>query len=224
MGKNVKIAPSLLAADFLRLGDEIRKVEAAGADLLHFDVMDGHFVPNISLGICILESVRQATRLPLDVHLMLDNPEKHLDAFAAAGADGITIHLEIHPEPDAILDRIGGLGKTRGLAVNPDLPMERLAGKLARVDRLLIMGVFPGFGGQAFIQATLERLTRARQLLDAEGRAAAELQVDGGIGPKNSAAVIAAGTDCLVAGTAIFRAPDPAAAILALRGGDSPGK
>ncbi|MDR1534651.1 MAG: ribulose-phosphate 3-epimerase [Planctomycetota bacterium] len=219
MSRRVKIAPSLLAADPLRLGDEIAGIEAAGADLLHFDVMDGHFVPNISLGIGLLENVRRATRLPLDVHLMLDNPERHLAAFAAAGADGITVHLEVHPEPEAILERIGELGKTRGLAVNPDMPIERLAGRLARVDRLLVMSVFPGFGGQSFIPESLDRLARARRLLAAEGRPEAELQVDGGVGPGNCAALAAAGADCLVAGTAVFRAPDPAAAIAALRGG-----
>lgn len=218
MTKKIKIAPSLLAADFLRLGDEIRKVEEAGADMLHFDVMDAHFVPNLSLGVGILESVRKATRLYLDVHLMMDNPEKYLKAFADAGADGITVHLEVHPEPDAVLDAIGELGKDRGLSINPDMPVSRLSGRLSRVDRLLLMSVFPGFGGQSFIPESVERLRQARELLDREGRTQTELQIDGGIGPKNAAAVIAAGADCLVAGTAVFRAPDPAEAIRAIRG------
>lgn len=218
MSRRIKIAPSILAADPLRLGEEVRKVEEAGADLLHFDIMDAHFVPNLSFGPAILESVRKCTRLYLDVHLMMDNPEKYIDIFAKAGADGITVHAEIFPDPDAILDRIGALGKDRGLSLNPDMPVEKLAGRLSRVDRLLLMGVFPGFGGQAFIPATLERLTRARRLLNNEGRTGAELQVDGGVGPKNAAAIIQAGADCLVAGTAVFRAPDPAAAIQSMRG------
>ena len=218
MPKRVKIAPSLLAADFLRLGEEIGKMEEAGADLLHFDVMDGHFVPNLSMGPGILECVRRATGLYLDVHLMLDNPGKHLDAFAAAGADGITVHLESNPEPDAILDRIGALGKTRGLAINPDMPVESLAGKLSRVDRLLIMSVFPGFGGQSFIPESLDRLAAAGKLAASEGREGIELQVDGGVGPGNAGAIAAAGAGCLVAGTAVFRASNPAAAIAMLRG------
>ena len=218
MSRKVKISPSILAADFLHLGDEIRKMEDAGADMLHFDVMDAHFVPNLSLGVGMLEAVRKATSMYLDVHLMMDNPEKYLKTFADAGADGITIHLEIHPEPDAILDEIGSLGKTRGLAINPDMPVERLSGRVSRVDRLLLMSVFPGFGGQSFIPESLERLTRTRALLDGEGRAGAELQIDGGVGPANAAAIVKAGADCLVAGTAIFRAPDPAAAIRGMRG------
>ncbi|MCC8189607.1 MAG: ribulose-phosphate 3-epimerase [Planctomycetes bacterium] len=218
MPRPIKIAPSILAADFLHLGDEIRRMEDAGADMLHFDVMDAHFVPNLSLGVGMLESIRKATSLYLDVHLMMDNPEQYLETFAAAGANGLTIHLEIHPEPDAILDAIGSHGMDRGLSLNPDKPVEKLARRVSRVDRLLLMSVFPGFGGQAFIPESIERLRQARALLDAEGRSEAELQIDGGISPQNSADVIAAGADNLVAGTAIFRAPDPAAAIRALRG------
>ena len=218
MARSVKIAPSVLAADFLHLGDEIRKIEDAGADMLHFDVMDAHFVPNLSFGMPILETIRKATTLYLDAHLMMDNPEKYLKAFADAGANGITVHLEVHPEPDGVLDAVGALGLDRGLSINPDMPVERLAGRVGKVDRLLLMSVFPGFGGQSFIPESLSRLTRARELLDREGRRSAELQVDGGIGPANAAAVVAAGADCLVAGTAVFRAPDPAAAIRAMRG------
>lgn len=218
MPRTIKIAPSVLAADFMHLGDEIRKIEDAGADMVHFDVMDAHFVPNLSLGPGILESVRAFTKMYLDVHLMMDNPEKYLKAFADAGADGITVHLEVHPDPDAILDQIGALGKDRGLSINPDMPVERLAGKVSRVDRLLLMSVYPGFGGQSFIPESIGRLTQVRQLLDSEGRAEAELQIDGGVSPKNAAAIIAAGADNLVAGTAVFRAPDPAAAIRSMRG------
>ncbi|MCL2001407.1 MAG: ribulose-phosphate 3-epimerase, partial [Planctomycetes bacterium] len=156
MARRIKIAPSMLAADFLCLGDEIRKVEDGGADMLHFDVMDAHFVPNISFGPGILEYVRKATRLHLDVHLMMSEPVKYLEAFAKAGADGITIHLEACPDPGAALSNIGRLGLCRGLSINPDMPVEMLEGKLSDVDRLLIMGVFPGFGGQPFIPETLE--------------------------------------------------------------------
>ena len=218
MPKTVKIAPSVLAADFLHLGDEIRKIEDAGADMVHFDVMDAHFVPNLSLGVGILESIRKATSMYLDVHLMMSNPEKYLKTFADAGADGITIHFEVFPEPDAVLAEIGALGKDRGLSLNPDMPIKRLKGKLANVDRLLLMSVFPGFGGQAFIPESVDRLRQARALLDKEGKTGTELQIDGGINPKNAAEVAAAGADNLVAGTAVFRAPDPAAAIRALKG------
>ena len=218
MARKVKIAPSILAADFLNLGAEIRKIEQAGADMIHFDIMDAHFVPNLSLGIGMLEQIRKFTTLYLDVHLMMDNPDKYIKTFADAGADGITIHLEIHPEPAAILDAIGALGKDRGLSINPDMPVERLKGKVGRVDRLLVMSVFPGFGGQSFIPESLDRLSRVRALLDAEGREAAEVQVDGGVSAKNAPDIVRAGADCLVAGTGVFRAADPAAAIREMRG------
>ncbi len=218
MAGRIKIAPSGLAADFLHLGDEIRKIEDAGADMVHYDVMDAHFVPNLSLGMGILESIRKATGLYLDVHLMMDNPEKYIKSFVDAGADGITVHLEVHPDPDGVLDAIGSFGKDRGLSINPDMPVERLGGRVSRVDRLLLMSVFPGFGGQAFIPESIGRLREARELLEREGREGVELQVDGGVGPKNAGEIIAAGADCLVAGTAVFRAADPAAAIRAMRG------
>ncbi|MCD8138389.1 MAG: ribulose-phosphate 3-epimerase [Planctomycetaceae bacterium] len=219
MTKKVKIAPSILAADFLRLGDEIRKVEDAGAEIIHFDVMDAHFVPNLSLGVGILESVRKATSLYLDVHLMMDNAHKYLKTFADAGADGITVHLEIYPEPDEVLDAIGSLGKDRGLSINPDMPVERLSGKVGKVDRLLLMSVYPGFGGQKFIPESLDRLRAIRSLLDREGRAEADLEIDGGVSTANAAAIIDAGADTLVAGTGVFRADDPVAAVRELRSG-----
>ncbi len=218
MPNAVKIAPSILAADFLRLGDEIRRVEDAGADMIHWDVMDAHFVPNLSLGVAMLEAVRKATKLYIDVHLMMDNPDKYLQTFADAGADGITVHLEVFPEPERVLEAIRALGKDCGLSINPDMPVERLRGKVGLIRRLLLMSVFPGFGGQKFIPESLERLGAARALLDAEGRADAELQVDGGVGASNARAILAAGADCLVAGTGVFRAPDMAAAIKTLRG------
>ncbi len=218
MPRKIKIAPSILAADFLNLGREIEKIQNAGADMIHFDIMDAHFVPNLSLGVAMLEQIRNITTMYLDVHLMMDNPEKYLKTFADAGADGITIHLEIHPDPDAILDHIGHLGKDRGLSINPDMPVEKLAGKVKNVDRLLIMSVFPGFGGQSFIPESLGRLAQARALLDREGRAEAELQIDGGVSGKNAADIIRAGADCLVAGTGFFRADNPAAAVAAMRG------
>ncbi len=219
MSRSIKISPSLLAADFLHLADEIRKIEAGGADMLHLDVMDAHFVPNLSIGVPVIESVRKCTKLHLDVHLMMDNPDKYLETFAKAGADGITVHLEIFPEPDAILDRIGALGKTRGLVINPDMPVERLRGRVGKVDRLLLMSVFPGFGGQKFIPESLERLRLARRILDEAWREGAELQIDGGVNLANAGEVSRAGADCLVAGTAVFGAKDVGGAIAALRKG-----
>ncbi len=219
MTKKVKIAPSILAADFLHLGDEIRKVEDAGAEILHFDVMDAHFVPNLSLGVGMLESIRKVTSLYLDVHLMMDNAHKYLKTFADAGADGITVHLEIYPDPDAVLDEIGALGKDRGLSINPDMPVERLSGRVGKVDRLLLMSVFPGFGGQKFIPESLDRLRAIRALLDREGRAEADLEIDGGVSTANAASIIDAGADTLVAGTGVFRAADPVAAVRELRSG-----
>ncbi len=218
MSRTIKVAPSILAADFCRLGDEIRKVEDAGADIIHIDIMDAHFVPNLSMGPGLIECVRKVTKLHFDVHLMMDNPQKYLKTFKEAGADGLTIHLEIFPDPEEVLDEIGALGLTRGLSLNPDMPVEKLQGKLAKVDRLLIMSVFPGFGGQSFIPESLDRISKTRALLDAEGRDAAEVEVDGGVGVKNAKEIIAAGADLLVGGTAIFGAADPAAAIRAMRG------
>ncbi len=218
MRHKIKVAPSILAADFGRLADDIRRVEDAGADMIHIDIMDAHFVPNLSMGPGIVKSIRKVTKLHFDVHLMMDNPQKYLKTFADAGADGLTVHLEIFPDPDAVLDEIGALGLTRGLSLNPDMPIEKLRGKVAHVDRLLIMSVFPGFGGQKFIPESLERITQARALLNAEKRETAEVEVDGGVGIDNAKDIIKAGADLLVGGTAIFAAPDAARAIRAMHG------
>ncbi len=219
MNRRIKISPSLLAADFMHLADEIRKVEDAGADMLHLDIMDAHFVPNLSIGVPVVESVRKFSNMYLDAHLMMDNPEKYLKVFADAGADGISVHLEVFPEPDEILSAIGALGKDRGLVINPDMPVECLRGRLHNVDRLLLMSVFPGFGGQKFISESLDRLRQARKLIADAGRPEIELQIDGGVSLENAAEIIRAGADCLVAGTAIFRAEDPRKAVEVLRKG-----
>lgn len=211
----VKVSPSVLAADFGRLAEDIARAEAAGADTLHLDIMDGHFVPNLSFGVPVVKAIRGLTDLFLDVHLMLDNPADFLQPFAEAGADGLTVHLEVHPEPEEILDQIAALGKQRGLAINPDMPVERLDGRLEKVDLLLLMSVFPGFGGQAFIEDTYARLKKAREYI---GDRDIELQVDGGVDTKNAAAIIAAGATNLVAGTSTFRAPEMRAAIQTIRG------
>ncbi len=218
MNRKIQIAPSILAANFRRLEDDIRRIEQAGADIIHVDIMDAHFVPNLAMGPGILESIRPVTKLPFDVHLMMDNPQKYIKTFADAGADGLTIHLEIFPDPNEILDEIGSLGLKRGLSINPDMPVEKLRGNVSRVDRLLLMCVFPGFGGQKFIPESLARISEARALLDASGKTETELEVDGGVGINNAAAIRQAGADILVAGTAVFGAPDPAAAIRTMRG------
>lgn len=215
MAGKVRVAPSLLAADFTNLEREIRRIEEAGIEVLHIDVMDGHFVPNLTFGPPIVEALRKITALHFDVHLMLDNPGKFLKPFADAGADGITVHLEIHPEPEAILQEIGALGKVRGISLNPDMPVERLAGHLDYVDRILLMSVFPGFGGQKFIPESLERLRQIRALI---GERDIELEIDGGITVENAAAVREAGATLLVAGTSTFRAPDIRQAVAAIAG------
>lgn len=211
----VRVAPSLLAADFTNLEREIRRIEEAGIEVLHIDVMDGHFVPNLTFGPPLVEALRKITGLHFDVHLMLDNPGKFLKPFADAGADGITVHLEVHPEPEAILQEIGALGKLRGISLNPDMPVERLAGHLEYVDRILLMSVFPGFGGQKFIPESLERLRQIRALI---GERDIELEIDGGITVENAAAVREAGATLLVAGTSTFRAPDIRQAVAAIAG------
>jgi ribulose-phosphate 3-epimerase len=212
----VLIAPSLLAADFARLGEETRAVEAAGADWLHLDVMDGHFVPNISFGPLVVKALKRHTSLPMDVHLMIAPADPYIVAFAEAGADHISVHPESGPHLHRTLQLIHALGKKAGVALNPATPADAVAHVLDLVDIVLVMTVNPGFGGQAFISSQLAKIAALRRMIDDSGRAIV-LQVDGGITPATAPAALAAGADCLIAGTAVFGAPDYAAAILALR-------
>ncbi len=210
------IAPSLLAADFARLGEEAVAVERAGADWLHLDVMDGHFVPNITFGPLIVKALRPHTKLPLDVHLMIAPADPYIGAFAEAGADHISVHPEAGPHLHRSLQLIHSHGKKAGVVLNPATPLEAIAHVLDLVDLIMVMTVNPGFGGQAFIASQLEKIAAIRRLIDASGRQI-RLQVDGGITPATAGRVLAAGADCLIAGTAIFGAGNYSHAIAAIR-------
>ncbi len=199
----IKLAPSILAADFARLGEQVREAEAAGADYIHVDVMDGHFVPNITVGPLVVKAVRAVTRLPLDVHLMIEEPERHIDAFAVAGADILVIHPEVSPHLHRVIEQIKGHGLRVGVALNPATPLAAIEEVLAEVDLALIMSVDPGFGGQEFIEDVLPKVRRLRRLLDEQGLAV-ELEIDGGITPDTAPRCVEAGVRVLVAGTAIF--------------------
>ena len=217
MSSNIVVAPSLLAADFARLGEEVRAIESAGADWLHLDVMDGHFVPNISFGPAIIKALRKHTALPFDVHLMIAPADPYLAAFADAGANHIAVHPEASPHLHRSLQAIRALGCKAGVVLNPATPIETIAWALDLIDIVMVMTVNPGFGGQAFIESQLGKIAALRTLIDSTGRPIA-LQVDGGITTITAPKVIAAGADTLVAGTAVFGAPDYATAIAALRG------
>ena len=211
-----RIAPSILSADFGFLGEEIRMCEEGGADLIHLDVMDGRFVPNITFGEKVIATARKATSLPLDVHMMVEEPEKYFEAFVGAGATGMTIHVEAAPHLQRQLARIRQLGCRAGVAVNPGTSLANIREVASDLDLLLIMTVNPGFGGQDFIPASTDKVARARRLLD-ETHSSAALEVDGGISRETIKAVWRAGADTFVAGNAIFGASDPKREIATLR-------
>ncbi|QXM23425.1 ribulose-phosphate 3-epimerase [Elioraea tepida] len=213
---DVRVAPSLLAADFARLAEEVRAVEAAGADWLHLDVMDGHFVPNITFGPQLVGAVKRVATRPLDVHLMIAPADPYLAAFAEAGADLITVHPEASPHLHRTLQAIRALGCRAGVALNPATPISAVKWVLDSIDLILAMTVNPGFGGQAFLEAQLPKIAALRRLIESSGRAIA-LEVDGGVTAETGRRAREAGADVLVAGTAVFGASDYAAAIAALK-------
>jgi len=203
----IKLAPSILSADFTRLGEQIAEVARAGADYIHVDVMDGHFVPNITIGAPVVASIRPVTSLPLDVHLMIEHPERYISEFVQAGADIITVHVEASPHLHATIRLIKELGVKAGVSLNPPTPLSAIEEFMPHVDLVLIMSVNPGFGGQSFIPATLPRIANMRKMLD-DRKLSAELEVDGGINADNAPDIVKAGANVLVAGNSVFRAKE----------------
>jgi len=215
--KRLIISPSILSADFTRLGEQIAECESAGADWIHVDVMDGHFVPNLTMGPFVVEACRRATHLPLDVHLMIEHPETLLEAFAKAGAGHLTVHVETCPDIIRTLKTIRDLGCKPGVTLNPDTPADSLKEAIPFADLILVMTVHPGYSGQSFMESMVPKIAQVRKMLD-EARSTAWLEVDGGITPANISRVRAAGADTIVAAYAIFKHPDGiAAGIQALR-------
>jgi len=213
----VLVAPSILSADFARLGEEVASVEKAGADWIHVDVMDGRFVPNITIGPPVVKCLRRVTKLPLDVHLMIVEPEKYIDDFAKAGADTITIHVEACTHLHRALCHIRSLGKRASVVLNPSTSEESIRYVLPVLDQVLVMSVNPGFGGQSFIREVLPKIAAIKKMVDAQ-KLSIDIEVDGGITPETAPEVVAAGANVLVAGSAVFNEKDYAAAIAALRG------
>ena len=216
MKRRIQIAPSILSADFTRLGDDVRAVDLAGADVIHVDVMDGHFVPNITFGPLVVKALRAVTTKELDVHLMISDPDAYVDAFAAAGADWITVHAETGVHLHRTIARIKDLGKRAGVVLNPATSLSTLDCILEDVDLVMVMSVNPGFGGQSFIPSSIEKIRRLRELVDAR-RLDVDIEVDGGVSSTTISGIAAAGANVFVAGSAIFGSSDYAATIAQLR-------
>ncbi|MEI6043736.1 MAG: ribulose-phosphate 3-epimerase [Chloroflexota bacterium] len=212
--RKIKLAPSILSADFTQLGNQIREAEEAGADYVHFDVMDGMFVPNITIGPLILEAVQRITKLPLDVHLMIDGPERYLEDFVKAGANILMVHQENTPHLHRIIQQITALGAKAGVVLNPATPLNTLEEILPYVSRILLMSVNPGFGGQSYIETSTEKIRRCREMLDARGLDL-EIEVDGGVKASNIREVVEAGADVIVAGSAVFNNKETVAQAIA---------
>lgn len=202
----IRIAPSVIAADFTRLGEQLRESEAAGADLHHVDIMDGHFVPNITFGPDIVRAIRSVTTLPLDVHLMISDPDRYIQPFAEAGANTISVHYETCAHLQRTLSTIRTLGCRTGVAINPHTPVAMIADIIDDIDVILVMTVNPGFGGQTFIPSMISKIERARQLVDSSGKDI-DIEVDGGVNTETAASIVSAGATILVAGTALFKSP-----------------
>jgi ribulose-phosphate 3-epimerase len=209
----IKLAPSILAADFARLGEQVVEAEKAGADRIHVDVMDGHFVPNLSMGPEVVKALRPVTRLPLEVHLMIERPDRYAEPFLRAGADRVLVHAELGDVSRKAVEQIKATGKKAGIVVNPETPVRLAESFLPEVDLLLVMTVHPGFGGQSFIMETLDKVREARALIDAR-RPGIDLEVDGGIEPDTAPAAVQAGARVLVAGSAVFGHPEGVAAAM----------